>query len=210
LSITKKYPLPTLNIASLQRRRVTRYLLLFFLTLVTFGTFAGCAFGPDRPNHHFSFDAGIESPEIEVLDYQYGNSKLHSASNPDYLRAEGKSLQGTNIYGSMLRGDFLYVKWRIRSTGQIYEDRVDLRHRLPSDLTGFRIHFVIRGAQLYIYLISPKRVTGRCPYTTFEESTKVIKTLDPHDTVLFMYCYREVTQVYPDQPTINNRTGKTE
>jgi hypothetical protein len=210
LSITKKYPLPTLTIAALRRRRATRYLLLLSLTLVTFGTFAGCAFGPDIPDHQFSFDSGIESPEIEVLDYQYGKSKLPSANNPDYLRADGQSLQGTNINGPMLRGDFLYVKWRIRSTGQIYEDRVDLRGRLPSELTGFHIHFVIRGAQLYIYLISPKRVTGRCPYTTFEEATKLIKTRDPHDRALWMYCASEITQIYPDKTAVNNLTGKAE
>jgi len=57
----------------------------------------------------------------------------------------------------MLRGDFLYVKWRIKSTGQVYEDTVDLRRRLPADITDHRIHFIVKGPQLYVYLITPER-----------------------------------------------------
>jgi hypothetical protein len=79
------------------------------------------------------------------------------AKNPDYLLKEGRSLQGAGIRGEMRRGDFLYVKWRIKSTGQVYEDIVDLRHRLPADITNHRIHFIIKGPQLYVYLITPER-----------------------------------------------------
>lgn len=56
----------------------------------------------------------------------------------------------------MLRGDFLYVKWRNERTGQVYEDTVDLRQRLPADIAKHRIHFIIKGPQLYVYLISPE------------------------------------------------------
>jgi hypothetical protein len=164
----------------------------------------GCAIASDTPDHQFSFNAGIESPEIEVLDYRYGNSKLPSASNPDYLRAEGSSLQGTNIHGPMLRGDFLYVKWRVKATGRVYEDRVDLRHRLPVNLTDYQIHFVVKGAQLYVNLISPERISGNCPYANFEESKEAIKKVESRDMVLFMYCYRKVSLIYPDRHNANN------
>jgi hypothetical protein len=57
----------------------------------------------------------------------------------------------------MLRGDFLYVKWRIDSTGQVYEDTVDLKSRLPRDITNHEIYFIVKGTQLVVYLITPER-----------------------------------------------------
>lgn len=56
----------------------------------------------------------------------------------------------------MPRGDTLYVKWRIKASGAVHEDTVDLRKRMPSDITDHRIHFVVKGPQLYVYLISPQ------------------------------------------------------
>lgn len=144
-----------------------------------------------------------------MLDYQYGTSKLPTASNPEYLRTEGRSLQGTNIHGPMLRGDFLYVRWRIRSTGQIYQDRVDLRRRLPMDLTGYQIHFVINGPQLFVYLISPEKTTGHCPVNE-DDAQSAYKRVNPHDRVLLMYCYLKVTQIYPDRKDANNHAGATQ
>ena len=49
-------------------------------------------------------------------------------------------------------GSSLYVKWREKSSGQAYEDTVDLRPLLPNDMTGQRIHFVVDGPRLYVYL----------------------------------------------------------
>lgn len=82
----------------------------------------------------------------------------------------------------MLRGEFLYVKWRLKSTGQIYEDNVDLRQRLPTDIKDHRIHFAINGTQLYIYLIAPER------------RAKDMPAIGPE-----MYRYRKTTMIYPDQ-----------
>jgi hypothetical protein len=55
----------------------------------------------------------------------------------------------------MRQGDSLYVKWRLRATGEIHEETVDLRHRLPRDITEHRIYFMIKGPQLYVYLVPP-------------------------------------------------------
>lgn len=112
--------------------------------------------------HTFSFDVRNDSPDIEVLDYQYSNSR-HAGVRPERERVNmGETFGSESIYGSILRGDFLYVKWRVKKPGKLlpeylgtYEDRVDLRSRLPADITGLRIHFVIRGPQLYVYLIWP-------------------------------------------------------
>jgi hypothetical protein len=128
-----------------------------FSSLVLIATVVAACASRSLVNHAFSFDAVGESPDVEVIDYRYGDSKQPTARNPEYLLKQGKSLQGTGIQGEMLRGDFLYVKWRIRETGQIYEDRVDLRDRLPPNIEDHRIHFIIKGPQLYIYLVTPER-----------------------------------------------------
>src|SRR5579864_2647111 len=93
---------------------------------------AGLNSGPKMVNHGFDFGAPWEGEGIEVLNYQYGNSKI--TRPPDYQLKEGHIGQGASIHGRMPVGDFLYVKWRVLSTGKEYEDRVDLKSRLPSDM----------------------------------------------------------------------------
>lgn len=116
------------------------------------------------PAHSFGFDTLLDSPDVEVMDYQYSNSR-HNGIRPERERvAMGQTFVGTGIFGSILRGDFLYVKWRVKKPGSPfgaeeylgpYEDRVDLKSRLPADITNLRIHFIIQGEQLYVYLIWP-------------------------------------------------------
>lgn len=98
----------------------------------------------------------------------------------------------------MLRGDFLYVKWRLKQTGEVYEDTVDLKSRLPADITDHRIHFVIRGPQLYVYLISPERLNPN-PCPSQEALRKLAKTEAPGDRIFRMYCNLKITTLYPDQ-----------
>ena len=130
-------------------------------------------------NHTFEFNAARESPDIEVLDYQYGNSKFTSSLNWEKNTSRG----ATGISGPMLRGDSLYVQWRIKSTGEVLEDTVDLRERLPRDIKDHRIHFLVKERQLYIYLISPK--PNKNPF---------IKS------PLRMYTHLQVDEIYPAQP----------
>jgi hypothetical protein len=66
----------------------------------------------------------------------------------------------------MKRGDFLYVRWRVKATNQIHEERVDLRSRLPYDLNQKTVYFIAQGDQLQIFLIPPfdeRRPTGSPP-----------------------------------------------
>jgi hypothetical protein len=57
----------------------------------------------------------------------------------------------------MLRGEFLHVKWKIKSTGEVYEDKVDLRSRLPRNIKNHTVSFIAKGPQLYVYLVTPER-----------------------------------------------------
>ena len=106
--------------------------------------------------HGFSFGTG-DSPdvEVEVLDYQYGGSGQFATRASQEKISLGEIFTQHSIFGGMPRGDFLYVKWRIKQTGEIHEDRVDLSKRLPQDMTYYTLHFVAKGAQLYVYLVPP-------------------------------------------------------
>lgn len=170
------------------------------LAVVAALSLSACAFGPDTPDHAFEFDTRIDSPDAELLDYQYGSSRLPGVRpSAEELRLDQVGQQAI-INGPMLRGDFLYVKWRIRKTGQVFEDRVDLRKRLPKDLTNCRVHFVINGSQLYVYVIYPQRVVGQCP----SDSQQAYRSTPPQRQLFIEYCGRKIAQIYPDRPNASD------
>lgn len=126
---------------------------------------AGCASGPPLVDHAFSFDAGVESPDVKILDFKYGSTGLLTTSATQLDIKNETARQYSNIDGSFPRGDTLYVKWRIKSTGEVIEDTVDLKSRLPSNISLHRIHFVIQGRELHVYLVSPElRHKGSLPF----------------------------------------------
>lgn len=76
-------------------------------------------------------------------------------------------------------GDYLYVKWRLKETGEVYEDTVDLRQRLPKDISEHRIYFDIQGAQLHVYLVSPDFLPKGAPRNSLR--------MYPHNRVMALY-----------------------
>jgi hypothetical protein len=100
--------------------------------------------------HSFSFDAFLDSPDVEILDYQYGSSRQFAtyANKEEVMRGDTFPAWGT--YGAMPRGDYLYVKWRIKSSKENYEDRVDFRNRLPKNTRNYEIHFVAKESQRWV------------------------------------------------------------
>lgn len=153
--------------------------------------FTACATGwftDSNPRHSFSFDTDEDSPDAEVLDYEYGTSRQEATHANKERVAMGQVFPAENTSGNMPRGDFLSVKWRIKNRMRpseyigYYDDKVDLRKRLPADMTGFRVHFVIKGAQLYVYLISPE-----------------LKPANEHAGPVRRYVSRKQIQIYPDQ-----------
>ena len=116
--------------SGLQMNRFKCLLLGLFL----FGLTAS-AMGGNMVNHSFSFDTLYDSPDVQVLDYQYGDGAHFETSAERERVALGQIFVGGNVSGVMPRGDTLYVKWRDKHTHHVYEDRVDLKHRLPQDIT---------------------------------------------------------------------------
>lgn len=144
---------------------------------------AACSANQGIVTHAFGFNAIQDSPDIEVLDYRYGNSKQPGARPPAWALRENRVAQGTTTSGEMLRGDELHVKWRIKSTGTIREDSVDLRNRLPENIKDHRIYFIVKDTQLYVYLITPERRPPDMP-PNGPRQTQYLKTIT----------------LYPDQP----------
>lgn len=116
-----------------------------------------CASGPRLVDHAFGFDAVADSPGAEVLDYRYGQSQAPGARMPEWVKKDVEVAGGTHTSGPMPVGDSLYVRWRLRDTGEELQQSVDLRDRLPADMRGHEIYFIVRGRELLVYLISPVR-----------------------------------------------------
>lgn len=114
-----------------------------------------CSTGPRVVNHSFGFDKFADSPDIHILDYHYGTYAMTRA--PSWRVVGGNPQQQMSVIGGMPVGDILYVQWRINKTGEILEDTVDLKSRLPYDIEGKKIYFVIKEKQLNVYLITKEK-----------------------------------------------------
>lgn len=163
---------------------------------------ASCAFmgGEGRTYYHsFDFDTNVDAAtyghrEVDVLDYAYGTSRSFGTYRGKESKELSASITQGGVTGPMARGEFLYFKWQVRATGQVYEDHVDLRHRLPSDMTNRAIHVVIDDSQLYVFLLPPleiKDALGRA---------SVVPA--PWERRIYFYngysAYRKAHQIYPD------------
>jgi hypothetical protein len=142
---------------------------------------SACTTGPRQAVHAFSFNGWSDhwAPQVDLLEFSYGDQyqMVRRKTQPGQWRLG----YGYNVNGLMPIGDFLYVKWRIKSTGEVIEDRVDLRNLLPSDMEGQEVTFVIDGKQLYVYLVTPKAK----------------RTVDPPPLKTFLSRYTETYEIYP-------------
>ncbi len=126
--------------------------LIYFSSLVCL--LAACAAGGPRVYHlELSFDFFITNRDMEVLDYQFGDSGQLGSQMADFRKQSGKGVGrlGAGIY--IPKPEFVYVKWRNKESGKIYEDRASIF--LPDDIDDYEITFFVDGPQLYVYLISP-------------------------------------------------------
>jgi hypothetical protein len=181
-------------------------LLTILLGLVCGCTLIGCGYGTyavagivndlkgNTVTHGFEFNAHTDSLDIEILNYEYSTRK----PDRDQLLGVGGNRvpQGSHISGGFPRGDFVYMKWRVRSTGQVFEDRVDLRTRITGSIKDKKIYCVIDGGQLYILLIPfdyfRQKVTSEELKRSQAEATTPVKR------VLNSRILYRVQQIYPD------------
>ena len=152
-----------------------------------------CAMGGNKvaPYYSIEFNASQDSPDIEVLDYRYGEQEKVFFSPSREAVKLGNTFKSGNISGFLPRGDFLYVKWRIKDTGEVLEDRVDLRNRLPENMEDLHVHFACHGRQLYVFLEWPwdgKPWAKGQPKDRYKPVPDGEKRFDGH----------RIQQIYPD------------
>lgn len=111
---------------------------------------------PEYEWHGFYGTDKLESPNIEILDYQYGNIKPEASDyeSAGVLNKNKRSGPG-GTFGVIKRGEFFYIKWKDVISGALSERTVDLKSRLPIQMYGTRITFGIRDNRLSIYLVTP-------------------------------------------------------
>jgi len=134
-------------------------------------------------HHSFGFDTRHDSPDVEVLDYQYGNGTQFGTHADKERVLLGEDFPSDNISGLIPRGDTLYVKWRDKRSHHVYQDRVDLKNRMPQDISDLTVYFLIKGPQLYVYLIYPGLKDASVP-----------------EGPIIMYRHQRQVQIYPDLP----------
>jgi hypothetical protein len=165
-------------------------------------SFSGCATGQAGSvvDHSFEFHASTDSPGIQVLAYSYGDSPNTYGGR---LRANeedtknGTVSQGTNITGPINVGRYLYVKWRIKKTGELFEDTVDLQKQWPRSMADFKIYFIIEDRQLFVYLITELKER---PYFTQEQGDEInsFSSRSPRQKSLRKYARSYITLIYPE------------
>jgi hypothetical protein len=93
-------------------------------------------------------------------------------------------------------GDSLYAQWRVRATGQVFERTVELTRPLPSDIRDHTVYFVIDDEQLYVFLVSPEKLTpNHCP--TDPDARRNARRAKPLERVLSRFCFLKIVQLYP-------------
>ena len=199
--IDRKLTSKVINILkiSLNQFRGTKTLMAYYslISLVIF-LIAGCvSWKYDMVFHSFQFDLDIHSPNMEVLDYQYGSSRQFCT----YKEFEGPILK-RSIAGGIARGEFLYVKWRDKQSGQVFEDRVDFSGRLPAKLTGYIVTFFVKGPQLYVYLLSPHK--DRRPSSWPEGPMKLFRSLKQYE----IYPSKTDWSFLEEHPVFNSRRDR--
>lgn len=188
--------LPNLMTTNSRLVMSSRHYIVLFIIL-TLLIMAGCPWNSKVVRHGFYFDANFDSPDAVILDYHYGDSR-HAGARAESGRYGGRAAQQSGIYGAMRRGDELYVKWRVISTGEVYEDTVDLKRLLPSYIKGKRIYFIVSGSQLHVYLISYKK-HKKNPCPSRDERARLLKTYIPDNIIFSTYCSRKILKVYSDK-----------
>lgn len=154
--------------------------------------------------HSFGFDARSDSPDVEILDFKYGGSNVHGLRGcPRHFAKCERVAQLSHVGGEIEVGDELYVKWRIKSTGEILEDAVPLRTLLPSSMNMQSIYFTVDRDRLFIFLIGPDRLDPS-PCSVGDKRT-LGSSPRATDRVISMYCHRPIVVLYPEKEALFKR-----
>lgn len=168
-----------------------------------------CANGPEQPklfNYQIQWNVATDAPvygkaEVKVLDYGYGVANKFDISPGRWLR-DGFPIGGccdvANEGIVAPRGDYLYFKWRVIATGEVFEDRVDLSKRLPQDMNDRGLYIAIFGPRLYVNLFPPQKVKQQTgPDVVISGSSPARVHGQSYEDTLRESAYAKRYQIYP-------------
>ena len=142
------------------------WLRLITVLLLCGSTLIACANGPDQQkiysyqiHWNVATDAPVYGkPEVKVLDFAYGVANQFDIIPDKWMRNSFRAdgcCDAVPMIINAPRGDYLYFKWRVIATGEVFEDRVDLSKRLPQDMNNRGLYVLIAGTKLFVYLFPP-------------------------------------------------------
>jgi hypothetical protein len=192
-----------------------RFVVALFFTVAL----VACASGPKVALHTFTCNGYSDSnkwiQKVDLLAYSYGDQgpnqlrdTVENSRTKWLLDNVGKtSLSCGGVGGYIPVGDFLYVKWRIKETGEVLEERVDLKDRLPQQMGHHTLTFSVDERQLHVYVVTPfprydpklpntERIAGVYPTTHLTWQSKQLWTYEIYPN---LEPYPEPTNLTPAQ-----------
>lgn len=185
------------------------WLRLVAAVLICSTILIACANGPEQPkiySYQISWNVATDAPvygkpEVKVLDFAYGVAEQFEIIPDKWLRNMFRADGCCDLMSRIInapRGDYLYFKWRVLATGQVFEDRVDLSKRLPQDMNNRGLYVLIAGSKLYVYLFPPmhNKELNRPDIVTPGMGPAPVKGQSYQDTLLNS-AYAKQYQIYP-------------
>lgn len=183
---------PATTDAAVRLRSFVSYMLAPLLIAIL----SACANKSNLANHSFQFDARTDSPDTEILNWRYGDSKVHGTRPETHMLRAGRVPQQIGTSGEIRVGKDLYVKWRLKSTQEVFEQTVDLRDKLPSNIENHTIRFIVNQSQLYVYLITPTKLAPNpCPSNERRLPLRISGV--PDERVFSLYCSHKIMRLHP-------------
>lgn len=193
----------------MKKTTFTNGLRLIAALLICSTTLIACANGPEQPrlfSYSITWNVATDATvygkaEVKVLDHSYGVADKFEIKPGKWHRDRFPS-QGccdlTNDGIVAPRGDYVYFKWRVIATGEVFEDRVDLSKRLPQDMSDRRLYIAIFGPQLYVYLFPPQKLKQQTgPDVVISGSRPARVVGQSYQDTLRESAYAKQHQIYP-------------
>jgi hypothetical protein len=148
-------------------------------------TLSACATTTRPAYYEFAYGELRIDSHVNILNYRLSTRNEVIIEADQHYVTVGQIQQTRTTGGFYPIPNTLYMKWMVTTTGEVYQDTVDLEKLLPSDMDGKIIHASIDGAALSIYVIEKTDPFVKLPS-------------DIPDCPVDLYRRTRCTRIYPD------------
>lgn len=131
-----------------------RILRAFLLTLFFAVVVSACA--TKSVSHDFYYNEA-DNPDIFLIDWEYSIVRQRP-DRLEYRLKKEQSVGGISWIGLSPVGDFIRVRWKVKSTGEIKEQVVSLKGVLPFNMAGAQIRPTFNSdgeLEVYVFYQDP-------------------------------------------------------